>query len=101
MTEEQLLQEARLEAENLYPYEGDIDYNYIESVREKFIQCYIANAKKQMSEAAEFLEWITTMDVDRIGATAGWQVDKLNDGFFSPIMTSQELYELFKQQKKE
>ena len=68
-----------------------------DALREAYTQAIIDNYEE--NDAAEFLEWITTMEVDRIGATAGWQVDKLNDGYFSPIMTSKELYELFKKTK--
>lgn len=94
MTEEQLLQEARLEAENLYPYEGDIDYNYIESVREKFIQCYIQQSEKRKSEAAAFSLWQTT----RQGVDA--RTDLIYDSPKRGLSFHEELFQIFKQQQQ-
>ena len=50
MNEEQLLQEARKEAEKVYPKLWD------KLCIEAFINGYVANAKKQMSEVREFKE---------------------------------------------
>ena len=87
--EEQLLQEARIEAENVYPFKSDwsshnntIDFN--QDRRLAYVQGYIANAKKQMSEAVQFAEYCmrNIYDID-----------------FSK--TTEEIYKLFKQQKQE
>ena len=80
--EEQLLQEARIEAEKVYPeqqYIGTYPYR-----QEGYIQGYIANAKKQMSDAVQFAEYCmrNIYDID-----------------FSK--TTEEIYKLFKQQKQE
>ena len=96
MKTEQIKQMAEAKALEKYPHQlGGIYWYKLE--RQIYAQAIIDNYEE--NDAAEFLEWITTMEVDRIGETAGWQVDKLNDGHFSPIMTSKELYELFKKSK--
>ena len=58
MNKEQLLQEARKEAEKVYPFKSDwsshnntIDFN--QDRRLAYVQGYIANAKKRESEAVE------------------------------------------------
>ena len=74
MNEEQLLQEARKEAEKVIPngtYNIDcFDECVSEIAREGFVDGYIANANKQMSEALTFAKyvrdrsWIKIMDCD-------------------------------------
>lgn len=41
----------------------------------------------------EFLEWITTMNVERIGKEAGWEVHALGENGMCPVMTTTELRE--------
>ena len=80
--EEQLLQEARLEAEKIYPeqqYRGTYPYR-----QEGYIQGYIANAKKKDSEAVEFVQWIIT-----------------NDNKIDVTLTVQQVYDLYLQQQKQ
>jgi hypothetical protein len=81
--EEQLLQESCLEAEKVYPYEGELDYTYVAARRDGYIACYIANGKKQMIEAVEFAEYC---------------MKNIYDIDFSK--TTEEIYGLFKQQKQ-
>jgi len=85
--EEKILQEARIEAEKVYPeqqYKGTYPYR-----QEGYIQGYIANAKKQMSEAVEFMLW--ALDDNR--------VEKIYN--IHSVKELYELFKLFKQQKKE
>jgi hypothetical protein len=103
MKAEEIKQMAEDKALEKYPFikmehlDTGFPYDANHERRQAYAQAIIDNYEE--NDAAEFLEWITTMEVDRIGATAGWHVDKLNDGHFSPIMTSKELYELFKKTK--
>ena len=95
INEEQLLQEARIEAEKVYPdiiQRDSISDPYIRNELNNeryhlihgYIACYIAHAKKRESEAVEFAEYCmrNIYDID-----------------FSK--TTEEIYELFKQQKQE
>ena len=61
MTQEQLIQEARKEAEKEIPngtYNIDcFDECVSEIAREGYIQCYIQQAEKRKNDAEEFLIW--------------------------------------------
>lgn len=93
MNEEQLLQEARLEAEKVYPeqqYRGTYPYR-----QEGYIQGYIANAKKQMSEAVNFhlfLKELALNDTDD-GKLYSYALALWFDDY-------EDLYAYFKQQKQ-
>ena len=50
-------------------------------------------------QAVEFTEHLTTMNVQRIGKDAGWEVHGLAENGMFPIMTTEELYELFIQEQ--
>ena len=90
MNEEQLLQEARIEAEKVYPFKSDwsshnntIDFN--QDRRLAYVQGYIANAKKQMSEAVEFNRFTLSIE----------GTDLMNEG-----KSLEMIFNIFKQQKQ-
>ena len=90
MNEEQLLQEASLEAEKVYPFKSDwsshnntIDFN--QDRRLAYVQGYIANAKKQMSEAVEFNRFTLSIE----------GTDLMNEG-----KSLEMIFNIFKQQKQ-
>jgi len=106
MNEEQLLQEARIEAEKVYPIldvdsiphnerrEAIIRERDNSLLNEGFVDGYIANAKKQMSEAVEFAEWLLrNTDFDEGEDKYQWYYDW-------NLYSSEEIYKLFKQQKQ-
>lgn len=92
MNEEQLLQEARIEAEKVYPKNTPSHYSKSreDNVKKQtiFIKGYIANAKKRESEAVRFAEWI----IKRLR-------DEPNDVVL--YNTSKDNYQLFLQQQKQ
>ena len=95
MTEEQLLQEARKEAEKVYPVRKMHDENMYE--REAYIKGYVANAKKQMSQMLKFAWWV---DNNYISYTEGRYIDGKNPE--NQTLTEEEVYDIFfKQQKQE
>lgn len=79
MNSEQLLQEARIEAEKVY---GN-DMHSFGKQRDGYVTCYIANAKKQMSEAVAFHKWALTAILPH------------------SCRSTEELYEIFKAQQKQ
>jgi len=98
MNEEQLLQEARIEAEKFYPFKSDwsshndtIDFN--QDRRLAYVQGYIANAKKQMSEAVELNDIIKCI-VDFDDA----ETDEIKGRHFSTIQ--RDLMNLKQQKQK-
>ena len=50
-------------------------------------------------QAVEFTEHLTTMNVQRIGKDSGWEIHGLAENGMFPIMTTEELYELFIQEQ--
>jgi hypothetical protein len=98
-TEEQLIQEARIEAEKVYPHvesESDLNQRLAYLKREAFEAGYIANAKKQMSEMLKFAWWV---DNNYISYTEGRYIDGKNPE--NPTLTEEEVYNIFKQLKQE
>ena len=88
--EEQLLQEARLEAEKVYPTESYVNY----ARREGYIQCYIQQAEKRKSEAVRFHLFIKELalnDTDD-GKLYSYALALWFDDY-------EDLYEYFKQQQ--
>ena len=107
MNEEQLLQEARKEAENVYPdiiQRDSISDPYIRNELNNeryhlihgYISCYIANAKKQMNQMLKFAWWV---DNNYISYTEGRYIDGKNPE--NPTLTEKEVYDLFLQQQKQ
>lgn len=103
MTQEQLLQEARKEADKVYPvimhsdsvFESERDIN--EFQRHFFIQGYIQQAEKRKSEAVEFLNWIR-LNAYAVNAEENkWRLYGEN----LALHTIEELYDLFLQQLKQ
>ena len=103
MAQEQLLQEARLEAEKVYP---QVEDNFLpqfkqnikmqqDALRAGFIKCYIQQAEKRKNDAEEFLIWCLQNN---------WGTIK--DAFIlnnhtHRIEKATYLYELFLQQHKQ
>jgi hypothetical protein len=100
MNEEQLLQEARLEAEKVYPSKetgmGYFDNDINDAKQEGYISCYIANAKKRESEAVEFFEWMKISNY--IKYESGYR--HFSDGMHGKLFTINELFDLFLQQQQ-
>ena len=89
MTQEQLLQEARKEAEKVYPTESYVN----DARREGYIQCYIQQAEKRKSEAVKFLEWCLE---------GGWGTTKngwILNNYTHNFKKSSELFDIFIQQQ--
>jgi hypothetical protein len=88
--EDKILKQIESEAEKVYPIPDEEESYYTPLKRdnalkrEGYIQGYISNAKKRESDAVEFAEYCmkNIFDID-----------------FSK--TTEEIYELFKQQKQE
>lgn len=101
MTQEQLIQEARLEAEKFYPLsmsicwdENDQQYDLYEDERKGFIKCYIQQAEKRKSEAVRFHLFIKELalnDTDD-GKLYSYALALWFDDY-------EDLYEYFKQQQ--
>lgn len=94
MNEEQLLQEARLEAEKVVPVRKMHDENMCE--REAFEAGYIAHAKKKKGEMLKFAWWV---DNNYISYTRGRYIDGKNPE--NPTLSEEEVYEIYKQQQKQ
>ena len=95
MTQEQLIQEARLEAEKVYPTESYVNY----ARREGYIQCYIQQAEKRKSEAVIFADWLKKECYNYHISFDTYVWRKLDDDITS--YTSEEIYDLFLQQLKQ
>ena len=95
--EEQLLQEARKEAEKVYPFKKGNDFSKgfnseivkinldLLHKQELFIEGYIAKAKKQMSEAVDFNRFTLSIE----------GTDLMNEG-----KSLEMIFNIFKQQKQ-
>ncbi len=109
MTQEQLIQEARLEAEKVYP---DIKINLHDSEEliranvirrrdnslliEGYIQCYIQQAEKRKSDMLRFAWWV---DNNYISYTKGRYID--NKQPENPTLSEEEVYDIYLQQLKQ
>lgn len=87
--EEQLLQEARKEAEKVYPTESYVN----DARREGYIKCYIQQAEKRKSEAVAFADWLKNECYNYHISFNTYIWRKLDDDITS--YTSEEIYELF------
>ena len=92
MTQEQLLQEARKEAEKVYPTESYVNY----ARREGFIQCYIQQSEKRKSDMLRFAWWV---DNNYISYTKGRYID--NKQPENPTLSEEEVYDIYLQQLKQ
>lgn len=101
MTQEQLIQEARKEAEKFYPKNTASHYSKSREDNEKkqkiFIKGYLAKAEKRNSEAVIFADWLKKECYNYHISFDTYVWRKLNDDITS--YTSEEIYDLFIQQQ--
>ena len=100
---DQVEQEAKKYATEKWIDENDIEITAINP--DKFDAVIFGSTcsaveQEKIRFAEEFVEWMVTMDVQRIGKSVGWEVHKLADNGLVPLLPTKELIQFYINQLK-